>query len=78
MPLKSDGEGSYTATWVPATSGTYLIQVFIDGKHTGKLGPGYCVLTERGALEHVHACKAECSADLCTYMCIGLVWCSTN
>lgn len=35
MPLKSDGEGGYTATWVPATSGTYVVQVFIDNKHTG-------------------------------------------
>ena len=35
MPLKSDNEGCYTATWVPGTSGTYLIQVFIDNKHTG-------------------------------------------
>lgn len=35
MPLKSDGEGCYTATWVPATSGKYIIQVFIDNKHTG-------------------------------------------
>ena len=36
MPLKSDDEGCYTATWVPAATGTYLIQVFIDNKHTGK------------------------------------------
>ena len=35
MPLRSDDEGCYTATWVPATSGTYLVQVFIDNKHTG-------------------------------------------
>ena len=35
MPLKSDGKGSYTATWVPGATGTYLIQVFIDNKHTG-------------------------------------------
>ena len=35
MPLKSDGKGCYTATWVPGASGTYLVQVFIDNKHTG-------------------------------------------
>jgi hypothetical protein len=36
MPLKSDGDGCYTATWVPGTSGKYLIQIFIDNKHTGQ------------------------------------------
>ena len=37
MPLKSGGDGCYTATWVPGTSGKYLIQIFIDDKHTGKV-----------------------------------------
>lgn len=42
MPLKSDEEGGYTATWVPATSGTYVIQVFIDNKHTGTVHVTSC------------------------------------
>ena len=35
MPLKSNEDGSYVASWVPSTSGNYLIQVFIDGKSAG-------------------------------------------
>lgn len=35
MPLKSNEDGSYVASWVPSTSGSYIIQVFIDGKSAG-------------------------------------------
>ena len=35
VPLKSNEDGSYVASWVPSTSGNYLIQVFIDGKSAG-------------------------------------------
>ena len=35
MPLKSNEDGSYMASWVPSTSGNYIIQVFIDGKCAG-------------------------------------------
>ena len=50
MPLKNDGKGSYTATWVPAASGTYCIQVLIDGKHTG--------------IVHIHVCTT-CTCICC-------------
>ena len=36
MPLKCNKDGSYTAAWNPSTSGSYIIQVFIDGRHTGQ------------------------------------------
>ena len=35
VPLKSNDDGSYVASWVPSTSGSYIIQVFIDGKSAG-------------------------------------------
>ncbi len=35
MPLKCNEDGSYVANWVPSTSGSYIIQVFIDGKSAG-------------------------------------------
>lgn len=35
VPLKSNEDGSYVASWVPSTSGNYIIQVFIDGKTAG-------------------------------------------
>ena len=38
MPLKSNEDGSYVASWVPSTSGKYLVQVFIDGKSAGTSG----------------------------------------
>ena len=36
MPLKSIGDGTYVANWVPSVGGNYLIQIFIDGCRTGK------------------------------------------
>ena len=36
MPLKSNEDGSYVASWVPSVSGRYLIQVYIDGKSAGE------------------------------------------
>ena len=35
IPLKSNRDGSYSVAWVPSTTGAYIIQVFIDGRHTG-------------------------------------------
>ena len=35
MHLKSNKDGSYIATWVPSTRGSYVIQVFIDGREAG-------------------------------------------
>ena len=35
VPLKSNEDGSYVACWVPSTSGSYIVQVFIDGKSAG-------------------------------------------
>lgn len=35
MPLKSNNDGTYEATWVPSESGSYLIQIFIDSCSTG-------------------------------------------
>ena len=36
MPLKLNEDGSYVASWVPSTSGNYIIQVLIDGKTAGE------------------------------------------
>ena len=36
MPLKSNGDGTYVASWVPSESGNYLIQIFIDSCSSGK------------------------------------------
>lgn len=38
MPLKTNKDGSYHATWVPSASGSYTIQVFIDGRPAGTGG----------------------------------------
>lgn len=37
MPLKSNQDGSYVASWVPSASGHYVIQIWIDGKEAGGL-----------------------------------------
>ncbi len=36
MPLKSNNDGTYIANWIPSVSGSYMIQIFIDGCSTGK------------------------------------------
>ena len=35
MRLESQDNGTYVAQWVPAVSGNYLVQVYIDGRSTG-------------------------------------------
>ena len=35
MSLKSNGDGTYVASWVPSEGGSYLIQIFIDSCNTG-------------------------------------------
>ena len=45
MPLKSNGDGTYVASWVPSESGNYLIQIFIDSCSTGIFCVGY---------DHIH------------------------
>ena len=52
MPLKSNNDGTYVATWVPSESGNYLIQIFIDSCSTGMYlySIAWCVLCcEMGA-----------------------------
>ncbi len=41
MIVKSNKDGSYVVTWVPSCSGSYTIQLFIDGRDAGThiLGP---------------------------------------
>ena len=41
MRLESQDNGTYVAQWVPAVSGNYLVQVYIDGRSTGIYTPLY-------------------------------------
>ena len=54
MPLKSNEDGSYVASWVPSTSGSYIIQVFIDGKSAGTRNT-HTISRPRGPINlHLH------------------------
>lgn len=36
MLIENQENGNYTAHWVPTVPGVYSVQLYVDGRHTGK------------------------------------------